>query len=157
MMDTEAWNAIAGILSCIDHNRRPHASREAEDPFGALHVLLFGYPLLFVCLGLVVRHMHAPPQPPSPPLSTCGSNAVRMGAEEISNSCRLRLQKLRSLSCLGSCSGLTSWFCVKIDALLLAPKPDGMTADGKGMRLTSRSISAHISNVILAHPPVYRS
>jgi hypothetical protein len=32
-----------------------------------------------------------------------------------------------------------------------------MTADGKGMRLTSRSISAHISNVILAHPPVYRS
>ena len=42
MMDTEAWNAIAGILSCVDHSRRPHASSVDDDPFGALHVLLFG-------------------------------------------------------------------------------------------------------------------
>ena len=49
MMDTEAWNAIAGIMSCIDHNRRPQASRVAEDPFGALHVLLFGYPPFSLC------------------------------------------------------------------------------------------------------------
>ena len=42
MMDTEAWNAIAGILSTIDHSRRPPGAREPEDPFGALHVLLFG-------------------------------------------------------------------------------------------------------------------
>ena len=42
MMDTEAWNAIAGILSCIDNTRRPHANHEDDDPFGALHVLLFG-------------------------------------------------------------------------------------------------------------------
>ena len=42
MMDTEAWNVIAGILSCVDHTRRPHASSVDDDPFGALHVLLFG-------------------------------------------------------------------------------------------------------------------
>ena len=42
MMDTEAWNAIAGIMSTIDHSRRPEGAREPEDPFGALHVLLFG-------------------------------------------------------------------------------------------------------------------
>ena len=42
MMDTDAWNAIAGVLSCVDHTRRPHASSEFDDPFGALHVLLFG-------------------------------------------------------------------------------------------------------------------
>ena len=41
-MDTEAWNAITGVCSCVDHARRPHASSEADDPFGALHVLLFG-------------------------------------------------------------------------------------------------------------------
>ena len=42
MMDTEAWNVIAGILSCVDHSRRPQASSVDDDPFGALHVLLFG-------------------------------------------------------------------------------------------------------------------
>ena len=42
MMDTEAWNAIAGIMSTIDHSRRPQGSKEPDDPFGALHVLLFG-------------------------------------------------------------------------------------------------------------------
>ncbi len=42
MMDTDAWNAIAGILSTVDHSRRPPGGREPDDPFGALHVLLFG-------------------------------------------------------------------------------------------------------------------
>ena len=42
MMDTEAWNAIAGILSCVDHTRRPHAGSVDDDPFGALNVILFG-------------------------------------------------------------------------------------------------------------------
>ena len=42
MMDTDSWNAIAGIMSCVDHTRRPHANCEEDDPFGALHVLLFG-------------------------------------------------------------------------------------------------------------------
>ena len=42
MMDTDAWNAVAAILSTIDHSRRPPGGRPPEDPFGALHVLLFG-------------------------------------------------------------------------------------------------------------------
>ena len=42
MLDTDTWNAITGILSTVDHIRRPHASSESDDPFGALHVLLFG-------------------------------------------------------------------------------------------------------------------
>ena len=42
MMDTDAWNAIAGILSCVDNTRRPNADHADDDPFGALHVLLFG-------------------------------------------------------------------------------------------------------------------
>ncbi len=42
MLDSETWNAIAGILSTVDHTRRPHASCENDDPFGALHILLFG-------------------------------------------------------------------------------------------------------------------
>ena len=42
MMDTEAWNAIAGTLSCVDHTRRPHAGSVDDDPFGALNVILFG-------------------------------------------------------------------------------------------------------------------
>ena len=42
MLDTDTWNAIAGILSTVDHTRRPHSSSESDDPFGALHVLLFG-------------------------------------------------------------------------------------------------------------------
>ena len=42
MVDTDTWNATVGILSTVDHTRRPHASSENDDPFGALHVLLFG-------------------------------------------------------------------------------------------------------------------
>ena len=42
MMDTDAWNCIAGILSTVDHTRRPNANHDEDDTLGVLHVLLFG-------------------------------------------------------------------------------------------------------------------
>ena len=41
-MDSDAWNCIAGILSTVDHTRRPNANHDEDDPLGVLHVLLFG-------------------------------------------------------------------------------------------------------------------
>ena len=40
MLDDDAWECLRGILSTIDHIRRPHA--QGGDVFGALHLLLFG-------------------------------------------------------------------------------------------------------------------
>ena len=40
MLDTDAWECLRGILSPIDHHRRPNA--DGADDFGALHLILFG-------------------------------------------------------------------------------------------------------------------
>ena len=42
MIDTACWSTIVDLLSIVDHNRRPNANAAAEDPFGHMHVLLFG-------------------------------------------------------------------------------------------------------------------
>ena len=40
MMDVDCWATIVELLSVVDHNRRPNA--RAADPFGEVHVILFG-------------------------------------------------------------------------------------------------------------------
>ena len=42
MIDTACWSTISDLLSIIDHNRRPNANARHEDPFGQMHVVLFG-------------------------------------------------------------------------------------------------------------------
>ena len=40
MIDTVCWATIEGLLSTVDHNRNPDARH--ADPFGRMHVILFG-------------------------------------------------------------------------------------------------------------------
>ena len=42
MIDTACWSTIVDLLSILDHNRRPNADARVEDPFGRMHVVLFG-------------------------------------------------------------------------------------------------------------------
>lgn len=40
MIDTDCANGVMDTLSVIDHTRRPNA--HSSDPFGSVHVVLFG-------------------------------------------------------------------------------------------------------------------
>ena len=42
MIDSDAWQAIAEMLSLADHSRRPDLKSDDGDPFGNISVILFG-------------------------------------------------------------------------------------------------------------------
>ena len=42
MIDSDAWQAIAEMLSLADHSRRPDVKSDDGDPFGNISVILFG-------------------------------------------------------------------------------------------------------------------
>ncbi len=70
MLDTDCWDALEGILSTIDDNRRPDATD--GDAFGRLHVLLFGESSsVAVAPVRPSSSLHAPTRPhPSPAAAT---------------------------------------------------------------------------------------